>query len=350
MARILPEGELTPEWIERVQGDFKAFRDRHGLTLPQIARSMGEPYTEQVLAKFEFMHRNNTRDLANRDSITRAVNNYIDQYERGQAVPRPNGFIETRVATRMLAVIAKTIDVQGIGIIFADAGRGKTMTLEAAAQIYRNAILWRVRRTTRTAGGLMRQLASHLAIGQGSLFATQSKIINALTGSDRPLLIDEAHQLQIGAIELLRDLHDECHIPIILAGTAAINDACSDSSVFFGQMNRRIVARFDVTEEARNSNRSRPLHTADEIRRMWEGQKLRLTSDGANLLTDLANGLGLGGLGIVKQVLLLAGTLSIDKPIDAKLVRQILRTMHGRTEAARYIERISTPSHVVGVA
>ena len=78
------------------------------------------------------------------------INAYIETYERSQDTPRPNGFIETGVAVRMLSLIKNAVELRTMGLIYSDAGRGKTMTLQAAAMLFTGSIYIRVRRTTRT--------------------------------------------------------------------------------------------------------------------------------------------------------------------------------------------------------
>jgi hypothetical protein len=54
----------------------------------------------------------------------------------------------------MLVVISKAIELASIGVIYSDAGRGKSMTLRAAARIFPGSILLRIRHHTRSPAGL----------------------------------------------------------------------------------------------------------------------------------------------------------------------------------------------------
>src|SRR5690606_35760018 len=96
------------------------------------------------------------------------------------------GWIETAVAKRMLVLIGKTIELRCMGIIFSDAGRGKTMTLQAAAGVYPGSILVRVVSGAKSPTAFARLLAHELKIkGRLSTLDMQFKIIDILKGTDR---------------------------------------------------------------------------------------------------------------------------------------------------------------------
>lgn len=345
VARILPDGELDWDWIKRIQSDFNTFVEKHSLSLNDISRRMGRGFSPAMLSGFRLVK---TQDgyVGDIQRLARGLNQFMETFLRSLDAPRPKGWVETEVARRMLSLIKNAIEFRSIGLIYSDAGRGKTMTLQAASQIYSQAILIRVRRSTRTPNGIARQLCEALRIRAATMFEREEMLINALKGSDRPILVDEAHQLEMPALELLRDLHDECGIPIILAGTHQIYERCNDEDEFFGQFMRRISLHYDVTEEARGDGRRapRPLHTVAEIRKLWQSDKLRLTDDGAEMLARIANVLGAGGLGRCHQILFVASRLPSVDQIDAKTVLRVLTSMKGVDVNKRLMNQIDRPA------
>jgi len=64
--------------------------------------------------------------------LARQLNQFVETDARRKTVARPGGWVETDIARRMLLVIAKTIELSSIGLIYSDAGRGKSLTLQAA--------------------------------------------------------------------------------------------------------------------------------------------------------------------------------------------------------------------------
>ena len=345
VARNLPEGKLSWEWICRVRDDFRRFKDEQGLSLGQLSKRMGKGFSASVLSQFASLEAEDEY-IGDIDRIVRGVNQAMETYVRSQEVVRPTGFVETAVANRMLNAIQLAIETRSIGVIWSDAGRGKTMTLKAAAQIFQGSILVRVCQPTRSMSGLARAIASELCLrGCRTTYQIQERVIDLLKESGRAIMIDEAHRLNMEALEFLRDVHDECGVPIILAGTQDINAKVTDTAQWYGQFNRRISVRYDVTEDHREGGAGgggkaiKPLHSVAEIKKLFSSDKLRLTDDGAATLCRLGNLLGLGGLGLCNQVMLLAQRLAKNGVVDAPIVLRVMRRIHGVEQSRKQVER-----------
>ncbi len=350
MGQRLPDGPLPWDVVQRVQADFRRVLDQPGISLTDVAEAMGEGFSRGTLSRFKNMIRpdDSTVDL---DRVVRGINQFLETLARRRQVALPDTFVETEVARRILLVIAKTIELSAIGLIYGDAGRGKTLTLKAAAAIHTGAILIRVTQSTRTPSSLAKHLAQLLQLrGAETLLKAESKLIEKLSRTGRPLLIDEAHQLKPEALELLRDLHDECGVPVILVGTVKINEAVADSDLFCGQFSSRVAIRYDITECLRSGDGGRdpqPLHTIEEIKRLYASDKIRFTADGLTMITKLANLPGFGGLRLCSKIVQVAATITGDDPVDARLVMQIIRSLHGRTHTISQIERAIDRSDVL---
>jgi hypothetical protein len=340
----LPQADPIPwEIIARVREDFDFMLGQPGLTMEMIGKALGPGYSRGSLSRF--------RNCTSRedygpsiDKATRAINEFLELIARRRSSKLPSGFVETDVAKRMLVVIGKTIELASIGLIYADAGRGKSMTLKAASTIYPGSILVRVRQHSRTPTGIIKALAEATNIKAASVsgYRASSRLIDALSGSGRCLLIDEAHQLKHEALETIRDIHDETGCPIILAGTAALNEAVSDHAAFFGQMSSRIALRYNVSEDLASmgpGGGGRPLHSVDEIRELFERDRIRLTDDGRMLLTKIANLPGLGGLRLCAKLVQVAASASKGEPVTAELLLRVLRSMNDRGFAVHTVEQ-----------
>lgn len=343
VARMLPEGEIPLELIELVRDDFKTFLDKSGLSLARVSRMMGAGYSAGMLSAFCNWRRDGAPFKGDLQRITRGLNRFMETYARREDAPRPNGFIETEVARRMLNLIGKTIELGAMGLIYSDAGRGKTMTLQAAAAIYPGAVLVRALSGARSAPGFAKLLAAELKIPISlSTLQIQIKAFEAFRATGRPLLIDEAQLLSMPALEFVRDLHDATGIPIVMAGTKRIDEKTADNDIFFGQFSSRIALRYDVTEPVRDGGgggNGKPLHTEAEIVRMFESDKVRLTDDGRQMLTKLANLQGFGGLRLCKQVVFVAAGAYAGQQIGAKQILAVMRSMHGGVRGVQQIER-----------
>jgi DNA transposition AAA+ family ATPase len=355
VARTLPPtGDLPPDQIKLVAEDFERFLQATGLSLDKVSKSLGSGYSASVLSTFKSIGPDGrTKYTGNVDKVARAVNGYMERYAQQQEAYRPEGFVRTEAAVRMLTVVQQAQRLRAMGLITSDPGRGKTMVLKAAQAIYHGAIYIRVRRKRRTDAGLIRALHDEMRLrAKGTGYDMEQKIIETLGGTDRMLLIDEAHQLTKSALEFIRDINDECEIPIVLAGTRDLEQNTQDQGVFFGQFASRVALRYDVNDSARSGKGgapsdptiNKPIHTVKEILELFQGSKLRLTDDGRDFLFQLANLEGRGGLRLVRQVLSIAIPYANGKQLSRKVLMKVVRDMHGKRRAdvqlAREIEQL----------
>lgn len=320
---------LTPQEIEQVARDFKRWAKEHRRSFASVSKSLGEGFSPTVLSTFS-----NSIYKGDAERIARAVNAYMEREGRTADVVKPAGFVTTDVAERILAVVYAAVHARAMGLITGSAGVGKTMTLKAAAQMYPGAIYLRIAQAERRTTGMLTSLATELGVpGRSSVSKIYRLLVEALKGSARPIIIDEAHKCLPDALEALRDLHDEAEVPIILAGTINVKKNVDDYSAHFGQFSSRIVARVDIAEQmvSPRGKGPRQLFSEAEIRRLFEGGQLRLTDDAVDYLVDLANTPGHGHLRLVVRMVELASmakTVASSGRIDARVLRAILRQMH----------------------
>jgi len=338
----LPEQDPLPiEKIRAVRDDFDFLVRQRGITIQRIGEALGPGFSRGPLSKFRNIEQREDFP-GDVDRMTRALNTFMETLVRRKDAKRPAGFIETDVAKRILTVVSKTIELSSIGLIYGDAGRGKSMTLRAAKEIHRGSVLIRVLQSTRRPRGLAIQIAKalNLPATRASTYVAESKIIEALRGTGRAIIVDEAHQLGPDALELVRDIHDETGCPMILAGTMRLHDQVSDQQLYFGQLSSRTAIKYDLGEELRGGGGGdpKPIHSIDEIKQLYERDKVRFTDDGRLLLTKLANIPGLGGLRLCSKVVQVARSLSQGELIDAELLLRVIRTLHGG-EGASQVER-----------
>lgn len=346
--KLPADNPLPWEKIDQVRSDLVFLLEQPGVTMEQIARAMGRGFSPATLRTFR--DATGREALGDIDRVARGVNQFLETLARRNESRRPEGFVETEVARRMLTVIERTAQLASIGLIYSDAGRGKSMTLEAASMIHPGAILVRVRHTTRSPAGLAKHLAAMLQLNRvRNVQHAEDRLIETLRGTGRLLLIDEAHQLKHQALELLRDLHDEAGVPIVLAGTVKIAEATADTDLFYGQFSSRVALRYDVTEDLHGGSGGgdpKPLHTVDEIRRLYESDKVRFTDEGRRMLAKIANLPGLGGLRLCAKIVQVATAAAGGELVDAELIRRVCRGLHGRAFAVDQLERAVKRSKV----
>lgn len=327
-ARMLPQsGPLKPEQTEQVRQDFIAFTRENNISHKTVSRALGGGFSKSTISLW--LSGKYDGDV---DRVTRAINQWMEDEAVARAFRRPDGFVETEVVTKMLAAM-KMARTQGtMALIHGPAGVGKTMTAEAAATVFQGSIYVRVMQATRRGPGLIAEIATLLGLStRNSGWRVQKSVIDELKGTNRMLIIDEVHQLHEKGYEAVRDLHDAAGIPIILIGTV---DACkhvTDITQHFGQFSSRIAVRCDITEEALRPNSPKPLFSLDEVMRVFDGGKVRLSRDGGRYLQMIANVPGLGGLRICDRIMRVVYSITSlhGQSVGVDVLSDVFQQMHG---------------------
>lgn len=321
---MLPNGPLQPDLIKLVAKDARSWMKAQRLTLRFVAGKLG--ISPAALSQFL-----NATYPGDSEKIARGVNELMEREARSAELPKPEGFVETEIARRvLLGVVRIAVDAGAIGVVTGPSGVGKTMCMEAAAKLYAGSIAIRVIQANRGMG-IVRDLARPLGILRKKTTEIQRLVIEELQGTGRPLFFDEAQEFSEQGLKVIRDIHDCTGCPVLLFGTHDVKIKVDDSQMWYGQMASRIIASYDIAEDATDPKNPRPLFTVDEITAIFNSGKLRLADDGADYLTMLANCPGTGGLRTVKEVLFLASRHPKlrDKPLAAASLRQIVQKMHG---------------------
>ncbi|MEN0021585.1 MAG: AAA family ATPase, partial [Planctomycetota bacterium] len=203
---------------------------------------------------------------------------------------------------------------------------------------------------------LIHALGARLQLSRRSLMSVQQRaIMDHLRGTDRLILLDECQHLKRDSLDVLRDIHDEAEVPIILCGTHDLVDLVTDARAFYGQFTSRVVAREDLARIVGNddagdgggSQLGRKLFTVDEVKQIFEAAKLKLTEEAWDLLTNVANSPADGALrSCRKTVELLVGAGYHKKPkVTDKMILGSLRSRH--PELYRRIDALHRNSKTV---
>jgi DNA transposition AAA+ family ATPase len=130
------------------------------------------------------------------------------------------------------------------------------------------------------------------------VYLTQlERVLDALKGSNRLLLLDEAAKLTDTTIELLRDIHDNTGVPMLLLATRDLHDRIQkNADPDHGQLYSRFDVVHHLTEGYDLFAGGKALHTMAEIKALYNEPPVRLSPDAGRYLQDVANMLGYGSL------------------------------------------------------
>jgi len=298
-AWTLPEeGPLTDTQRKQAMANFHQYVVLHQIKLSDVARQVGRPAQTTIgeLIKGTF------RDGS--DAHVRRLNMWIEQHARQRNAPLTKTLVQTGVARDIQSVARMVRENQTMGLVVGPTGIGKTRCAQALHDTTVGSIFITVREGLYHPTGLTRHLADKLGVRtvrdsrKDLQRMTQlERVIACLEHSSRLLIIDEAHKLRDGAIELLREIHDATEVPILFLATIDLQHRIERSAdPDHGQVYSRFDIVYPLTEKNNVSAGGKPLYTSEDIKQLFQHPPIRLSRDAGHYLQDVANDLGRGSL------------------------------------------------------
>lgn len=300
-ARMLPEGPLTAAIRGDVIEAVNKYLAKYGISQTRAAREMGRFKANTLSQVLSGTY--NVSD-AKLDDIVRALNNWMEIDAQRRKVGGDCQFVETTVAKRIMNAARTCVADRSIGLVHGRAGSGKSMTAGALLLAIPGAILIRIGEHQRTSVALRSALRAALRLDAGRSRRSaehkpvHERIYDVLRDSGRLLIVDEAHQIAASGLNYIRDLYDECNIPVLLLCTKDLLDVIRrDADPDHGQLYSRLGFTLDLA----NPKGGPPGHgdkmfTIDDIVRCFENDQIKLSPGGTGYLLALANYAGHGSL------------------------------------------------------
>lgn len=233
------------------------------------------------------------------------INNKIKAYLKRKN-ERANHWDKIIVDTEVLSTMLKTIRLAHVmrkmGIIYGPAGIGKTIAAQKYALENPGTILATAAPDSKSVKGLVSTLHYELfkkPLNGGSMSGRIS-IVEKLGGSDRLIILDQAHDLSNDALEEVRAIYDATGNPFVLIGTDEIFSRLTNRRAhrILEQMNSRIPIKrsfklMPLKQDLKKVCRAYGIEDKDIIKRMSEkGFRggLRLVTDQINIARFIANG------------------------------------------------------------
>lgn len=309
-ARMLPtnkplSAQQNFEVISRLQG----YLQERNITLAQVAREVD--YSESVLSQWQ-----NSNYKGNVDAVTRRVNTWMERDARRAQVARPKDTVSTWVAETMRSVALQADKRCMMAAIVSPAGTGKTKVLKAISDEMRGLYVYCTEALTERE--FLAELWTKLTNKKtppGTKAATLRAVVACLAGTKRIILLDEAQQLS-RAIQVVRAVHDQAQVPIVMAGTADILRYVDDRTDGRGQFSSRTIRcnLMDFVSNAEDpdgTTSGRDLFTIEEIQAFFAMRKIRLADDAMRLMWALACLPNFGTLRLVGTVADVAADVNI---------------------------------------
>lgn len=293
-ARVEERTRMSPHDMDAIRLRAAAFCRQEKTSQTELARMAGvNPSTLSEILKDKYKGAPEKIE-----EVLARVEAVIKIDEARQRSPGKGEFVSTEVAREVFAVLKHMTTQRDahMALLYGPSGIGKTMALKAAiAGEFRQAVYLQVNDSCRVPATLYRALLMAVKRRLANVYHSLPRAFEALTGelnSHRLLVIDEAENLRLDAINGLRQLHDATGCPIVLAGrpplVAKVRKSTKDERIG-GSLVGRIDLEWDLTARTRGRGGGKPLFSQQEIIEMLAKFKVRVARDAIRWLTGLAN-------------------------------------------------------------
>ncbi len=318
---IAREGPLSEDERRRVIEAVETYRRTHALSHKDVARQIEGLKAPSLSEILKGTYRVGDVTL---DAHLRKLNNWMEVDARRRAGQRPGKPLTTTLVVRMVKTAVNLCRQQvTMGYVTGPAGVGKTATIKEIVRSEPGTIYVLANGDIRTRTRLIGHIADLLKVGRSnrsqqwrgvSLF---DRVCKVLAGSNRLLVVDDAHKLIIDdnrrpradTLELLRELHDACSIPILfLAVFSLAEEIQATITEDGGQLASRVGVRLDVrrAQMKPGGDKEKQVFTTDQIREIVAGPGLRFSDGAIAYLVDVANANGRGAIRAIQFLIPLA--------------------------------------------
>lgn len=293
-------GPLPVQVRHEIRAALEAHMKKRGLSQADLADAIGQSktYISNLL--------NNAAALpeATRDQMLRDINNWLEREHRSEESQRPDDFVVvmTAIMERLYAVAENAAQRADMYVVTGPSGVGKTHGTEAIQAEIPTVIAMTAGHDTRTPNKLIRAIYA-AATRRRRCDSTQLDLADVAEKLRMPgrvktrsvLWIDDAQRLTGRCLTTLMELHNLAGCSIVLVGTRDLRSMVStDDSPELGQLSSRIGLRVDLAPEIRGAlcgggQRAAKCFTVADIRKLFARSKLKLHSDAARMLCEMAN-------------------------------------------------------------
>ena len=216
-----------------VHKELDAYLDRTGASQASVARAIGMS-SGQLSAWRKGTYKG---DAA---STTRRIHQFLERQNEKASLGVSDLFVKTKNAERVLSLCKSAHIDHTLNILTSDSGMGKTISLKEYA-VHNDGTIYTECDPTYSPKRLFSIIRQELGRpGRGLLEDVYADCVDALAGSDRLIIVDQAELLSTKALELLRCLHDKTKCGIVLAGMPRLIENIRGLRSEFAQMYTRI--------------------------------------------------------------------------------------------------------------
>lgn len=183
----------------------------------QLGAKLG--YSASVIS--QYLAKDGCKYQGNLTALEKKIEDLLGALERRRASGVETS--DSKVAEDMLAAFEYIRKTNDFGTIIADSGEGKTRGIERIRKKHDLAILIEATEWACDKHSLMKALWAGCAVdGWDRQSDRFSYLVQKMRGSDRPIIIDDAHKLSCPALSLVATFQEKTGCPIALVGIAEL--------------------------------------------------------------------------------------------------------------------------------
>lgn len=176
------------------------------------------------------------------EKIEEAVKSFLAlQEERAAQKAQEIIFCPTKNAKKTFELARFCHLMRKIGVLYGDAGLGKTIAINEYAKQNPDVILFEANLSFSTKITIAELHQATGLTGIGSIHQMFEDIVERLKGTGRLIIIDQAEYLPYRALELLRSIYDKAGIGILLVGMPRLISNLKGMHGQFKQLYSRII-------------------------------------------------------------------------------------------------------------
>ncbi|MEO0258985.1 MAG: AAA family ATPase [candidate division WOR-3 bacterium] len=219
-----------------IRAELRQLMEERGISLTAISRAIGR----STAAISQYLSGSYAGNISQLEEI---LQGYITRYKEKLRKPKLCiEFVNTSIARKCFEV-ARLCHLDGeMGLLYGDAGLGKTMAIKEYAKRNSDVVLIEAD-LGYTAKIVIAEIYKALGLpGEacGHIHNMMDRIVERLKGSGRLIIIDEAEHLPYKALELIRRIHDKTGVGILLVGMPRLRDNVAGSNYQYKQLYSRI--------------------------------------------------------------------------------------------------------------
>lgn len=301
LPRMAKDQFLSPDSCAIIVANVREFLKHESVSQGQLARMAGvsASVVNELLAE---------KYRGDPAPACKKLNAAMEQHLRRITSPDLEGFVMTGVAKEVFALLHYVARGEAqIGVLTAVSGVGKSLALKAcmktdfvngiyieanpgcSSPLYFCRAILHCLRTGNWRVNYERGLETEAVYTRADAF---NQIVKRLAGTRRLIVVDEAENLDVATLNLLRQILDATGCNAVLAGRPPLNKLILRSvrsESVGGSVRGRIAIERTLTGLYKAPTDGRWLFNVDDVAEVLEKFKVRFTKDAARWLAALAN-------------------------------------------------------------